>query len=104
MVERGIDPQALGGRQPSRYCSHPRRPQPPHSFAFAATEYLTAHVAGWKHPKHRQQWQNTLAATYPQIGDVPVGSIGTADVLKVLNRIGRRRRDGVEGCAVGSRR
>jgi integrase len=57
------------------------------TFAFAAEEYLAAHEAGWKHPKHRQQWRNTLATTYAAIGDVPIGRIDTSDVLKVLKPI-----------------
>jgi integrase len=86
MVERGIDPQAR--RQAAIAVLQPP-PAPPvaETFAFAAAEYLAAHEAGWKHPKHRQQWQNTLAATHPLIGDVPVRLIDTSDVLKVLTPI-----------------
>lgn len=86
MVERGIDPQARR-RAAIEMLTPPTAPAAPASFAFAATEYLAAHEAGWKHPKHRQQWQNTLASTYPLIGDVAVGAIDTADVLRVLNPI-----------------
>jgi Arm DNA-binding domain len=39
------------------------------TFADCATAYINAHEAGWRNPKHRQQWKNTLA-TYvsPVVG------------------------------------
>jgi integrase len=50
--------------------------------------YLDAHGAGWKNPKHRQQWENTLA-TYasPVLGKLPVQDIDTGLVLRVLEPI-----------------
>ena len=41
--------------------------------------------AGWKNPKHRQQWTNSLK-TYvcPLISQTPIVGIDTADVMKVL--------------------
>ncbi len=55
------------------------------TFDQAVERYIAAHEAGWKNPKHRQQWRNTLA-TYasPIIGDLPVGSVTTDLVMKVL--------------------
>jgi integrase len=49
--------------------------------------YLEAHRSGWRNPKHRQQWQNTLK-TYasPVIGKLPVQAIDVALVLRVLER------------------
>jgi integrase len=49
--------------------------------------YLEAHCFGWRNPKHRQQWQNTLK-TYasPVIGKLPVQAIDVALVLRVLER------------------
>jgi hypothetical protein len=32
-----------------------------HRFEAVAETYVQAHEAGWKNPKHRQQWRNTLA-------------------------------------------
>lgn len=88
LVARGIDPlaerrgdgAAATGASPAYDLASP-------NFATAAQEYLEAHEAGWKHPKHRQQWQNTLAALYPAIGDVSVRGIDTSHVLKVLKPI-----------------
>lgn len=58
------------------------------TFDKAAERYIEAHAPGWKNAKHRQQWENTLA-TYasPIIGDLPVSSVDTAHVLRVLQPI-----------------
>jgi len=47
-----------------------------------------AHKVGWKNPKHRQQWANTLA-TYasPAIGALAVRDVDVDPVLKVLEPI-----------------
>src|SRR3954466_12069839 len=43
------------------------------TFAACTAAYIEAHEAGWRNPKHRQQWRNTLQ-TYasPVIGSLPV--------------------------------
>src|SRR5262249_9786381 len=44
--------------------------------------------ASWKNAKHRDQWRNTLLTyVYPIIGELPVESIDTTLVLKVLEPI-----------------
>ena len=50
--------------------------------------YLAAHASGWRNPKHRQQWRNTLS-TYasPVIGRLPVADIDTDLVMRVLEPI-----------------
>jgi len=50
--------------------------------------YIEAHEAGWRNPKHRQQWRNTLG-TYasPVIGSLPVQAIDLTLVMKVLEPI-----------------
>src|SRR5262245_39809995 len=55
------------------------------TFAQCSTQYLMAHEDGWRNPKHRQQWRNTLA-TYvlSALGHLPVQGIDTGLVLKVL--------------------
>ena len=58
------------------------------SFQRAAEAYIAAHSAGWRNPKHRQQWQNTLTSyVYPRFGSMPVADVGTDDVLGVLGPI-----------------
>src|SRR5262249_8166942 len=62
------------------------------TFADCATAYINAHEAGWRNPKHRQQWKNTLA-TYvsPVVGKLPVSAVDTGLVLKVLEPIWTRK-------------
>ena len=58
------------------------------TFADAAERYIEAHRAGWRNAKHAAQWQSTVA-TYlkPVLGSLPVQSIDTGLVLKVLEPI-----------------
>ena len=58
------------------------------SFREAAERYIAAHEDGWRNPKHRQQWTNTLA-TYalPRIGSLSVADIAVGDVMRVLEPI-----------------
>ena len=58
------------------------------TFADCATAYINAHEVGWRNPKHRQQWKNTLA-TYvsPVVGKLPVSAVDAGLVLKVLEPI-----------------
>ena len=58
------------------------------TFDQAAAAYIKAHGPGWRNPKHRQQWANTLA-TYasPVIGGLPVGAVDVGLVLQILEPI-----------------
>lgn len=58
------------------------------SFQACADGYISAHRAAWKNTKHASQWENTLK-TYciPTIGPLPVQSVDTGMVLKVLEPI-----------------
>ena len=58
------------------------------TFSECVDAYLRAHGDGWRNPKHRQQWANTLA-TYaePVIGGLDVALIDAGHVLKVLGPI-----------------
>ncbi len=58
------------------------------TFASAVDRYLAAKLTEFKNPKHRQQWENTLA-TYatPHIGAMLVSEIAVQDVLRVLEPI-----------------
>jgi integrase len=58
------------------------------TFAQCVAAYIDAHRAGWKNPRHPEQWRNTLAQhAGPIIGDLPVQMIDTAAVHKVLTPI-----------------
>ncbi|MGY8635849.1 integrase arm-type DNA-binding domain-containing protein [Bradyrhizobium sp. 14AA] len=55
------------------------------SFQDYAAQYITTHEAGWKNPKHRQQWRNSLRTyVYPIMGAKAVPEIASDDVVKVL--------------------
>jgi integrase len=58
------------------------------TFDECAEAYLADNQASWRNPKHRQQWKNTLA-TYasPIIGALPVQTIDTGHVTKILRPI-----------------
>ena len=60
------------------------------TFKFCALAYIEAHEAGWRNPKHAQQWRNTLETyAYPLIGDLLVRDIGLPQMLAVLEPIWR---------------
>jgi integrase len=58
------------------------------TFDAAALKYIAAHEASWRSARHRAQWRNTLRDhVSPLIGSLPVRSIDTALMLKVLEPI-----------------
>jgi integrase len=64
------------------------------TFKSCAEEYIAAHESGWKNPKHRQQWRNTLATyVYPAIGPMAVQDISTDDIVKLLKPIWHSKRE-----------
>ena len=57
-------------------------------FKDAAQRFLDLHEAGWKNPKHRQQWQNTLKAyAYPTLGNRPIAAIDGSLITEALTSI-----------------
>jgi len=58
------------------------------TFAQCWQAYHKVHARGWKHPKHRKQWESSMQ-TYalPVIGNLNVADIETAHVEKVLSPI-----------------
>jgi integrase len=55
------------------------------TFREYAEGFVTRMEAGWKNPKHRQQWTNSLKTyAYPAIGKMAVGEVDTSDVMRVL--------------------
>jgi integrase len=58
------------------------------TFQQCAVSYIKVHSASWRNEKHRAQWVSTLKSyAYPIFGKLPVASIDTALVLKVLEPI-----------------
>jgi integrase len=58
------------------------------TFDDCAKAYIAAHRSGWKNARHTGQWETTIA-TYvsPVIGTLPVASIDTPLVVKILQPI-----------------
>ena len=58
------------------------------TFREVAEEYIARNEAGWRNPKHRQQWRNTLATyVYPTLGELPVAAVDAGLVVQVLDPI-----------------
>jgi integrase len=55
------------------------------TFKDVATQFIASHEVGWKNPKHRQQWKNTLETyVYPVFGHLPPAQVDTPLVMKAL--------------------
>jgi Arm DNA-binding domain len=62
------------------------------TFQQCADAYIAAKRDGWRSAKHAAQWEATLATcAYPIIGSLPVQSIDTALVMKVIEPLWRTR-------------
>jgi len=58
------------------------------TFRTVAGYYIDAHEAGWRNTKHALQWRATLKSyVFDRFGDIPVGKVGTAEVLAALEPI-----------------
>ena len=58
------------------------------TFDDCATAYIAAHRDSWKNDKHVQQWENTIKVyAKPKIGSLPVASVDTALITKILSPI-----------------
>ncbi|MGG7055469.1 tyrosine-type recombinase/integrase [Nitrosomonas sp. ANs5] len=67
-----------------KHCSRIDNP----TFAQCANKFIESHQAGWKNPKHAQQWKNTLDHyVLPIIGNLQVKQIDTGLVMRVLEPI-----------------
>jgi integrase len=82
LVSAGIDP--IEARDEERKNKAP----PALSFRACAEAYLVNQEAGWRNPKHRDQWHSTLKTyVYPLLGSLPVDTVTTDHVLQVLEPI-----------------
>lgn len=57
---------------------------PDNRFGAFAMQYVTDIEGGFKNPKHRQQWRNTLHTYAEPLFDLPLAKISTEHVLAVL--------------------
>jgi integrase len=84
-LARGIDPLTEKQRQDNEKKAQKAKLM---TFQQCADAYINAHRAGWKNPKHIQQWQNTLTQyAFPVFGDLDVKSIDTGLIIKCLEQI-----------------
>ncbi len=77
-LKEGIDPIAVRRHVPAEDSS---------SFGAVATELIDGIEAGWRNPKHRQQWRNTLATYAAPIWAKDVSAIDANDLVKLLKPI-----------------
>lgn len=57
------------------------------TFRKCAETFLESHEPGWRNPKHRQQWHNTLKTfAYPYIGEMAINNVVTEHVLEILQQ------------------
>ncbi len=84
-IEGGIDPVEERKAAKAALVAAQRRGL---TFADAVDRCLAGKLDAFKNPKHRQQWENTLA-TYasPELGKMLVQDITTQDVLRALQPI-----------------
>jgi integrase len=55
------------------------------TFRQCAEAYIADHASSWRNAKHKAQWSSTLLTyAYPVIGNLPVASIDTALILKIV--------------------
>jgi integrase len=67
------------------------------TFAECAEQFLSVNAGTWKNDKHRHQWKSTLSTyAFPVFGSLPVQSIDTALVMKVLSPIWQEKRETAE--------
>jgi integrase len=96
MLNEGRDP--IEERRAERSKAAPAKPTSK-PFAWCAEQYIATHAAAWRHPKHEQDWRNSLVRyAYPAFsvdpderdkqgrakGDLPMAAITTERVLQAL--------------------
>ena len=59
----------------------------PKTFGIYADECIDEWVTGFRNPKHKQQWRNTIATYCQSIAAKPLAEVSTEDVLAILRPI-----------------
>ena len=88
LVALGRDP--IAERKAAKVEQH-RRAQSELTFGQCADKLFADLSVDWRHPKHRQQWTNSLRNHAASLRDLPIGSIETKDVLAVIEPIWRAK-------------
>jgi integrase len=85
LIKRGLDPldQKAADKQAKKIEAAKAI-----TFRAAAERFIASKSKGWKNEKHAAQWSATLETyAYPVIGDLPVQSVDTGLVMKILDPI-----------------
>lgn len=78
----------LDGKDPRQERVRARTKQAQATSFGAFAKALVADIEdGFKNPKHRQQWRNTLDTYAKPMADIPIDQVSTQDVLAVLQPI-----------------
>ena len=80
VLAKGADPKAERNREATQV----------HSFGMCADAYVDAMRPSWRNAKHAQQWAMTLTKYAAPIRDLPVESVGTEQVVGVLQPLWSR--------------
>ncbi|MFT9297323.1 MAG: integrase arm-type DNA-binding domain-containing protein [Gluconobacter sp.] len=81
LLLEGIDPLEEKARQKGETVQE-------RTFAQVAEQYITEQAPGWKDPRSAPMWRSSLDRhVYPVLGQKPIGSVQTEDVLAVLRPI-----------------
>ncbi|MFN4114815.1 MAG: tyrosine-type recombinase/integrase [Sphingomonadaceae bacterium] len=79
---------ALEGRDPRVERDKGKRKNAPQlTFGQFARQYVAEIEDGFRNPKHRQQWRNTLETYGAPIADLPIREIDSEDVLRCVQPI-----------------
>ncbi len=93
LLANGVDP--LGHKQAAKVAAEKAAARAAaSSFKAAAEAYIAANSSKWTNAKHGAQWSSTLVAyAYPAIGHLPVASITSDDVLRLLEPLWATKRE-----------
>jgi integrase len=86
LVAEGVDP--IAARSTARAAAAAElEPERVTTFGSFTDSYISSVEDGWRNKVHRQQWRNSLRDHAAALRDLPIESIGTDDVLAVLQSI-----------------
>ncbi len=89
MIRAGIDP--IDKKRAARSALNAAQGKAM-TFKACADAYISAHEAGWKNAKHRQQWTNSLASyAFPIIGHLVVQDVELTHIMAILEPIWRTK-------------
>ena len=92
LVAQGRDPIAeRNAERNAAMVEQRRRVQSELTFGQCADKLFADLSVDWRHPKHKQQWPNSLRNHAASLRDLPIAAIETKDVLAVIEPIWRTK-------------